>query len=79
MSFDLDILLNIPGATVEICSYQNDEVYLTLRLLTDDCACPHCERYTEDIHQNRPILIRDLPVFGKKSLPQDSPSSILLC
>lgn len=22
-------------------------------------------RYTEDLHQNRPILIRDLPVFGK--------------
>jgi len=66
MSLDLDILLNIPGASVEICSYQNDEVYLTLRLLTDDCACPHCQRYTEDIHQNRPILIRDLPVFGKK-------------
>jgi transposase len=67
MSFHLDNLLNIPGVTVETCSYQNNEVYLTLRLLSEGCTCPHCERHTEDIHQNRPILIRDLPVFGQQA------------
>jgi hypothetical protein len=29
MSFELDALLNIPGVTVEMCSYQDQEVYLT--------------------------------------------------
>lgn len=66
MSFELDALLNIPGVTVEMCSYQDQEVYLTLGLLTDSCVCPHCQNHTQQIHQNRPILIRDLPVFGKR-------------
>ncbi len=65
MAFHLDNLLNIPGVTVETCAYQNNEVYLTLRLLTEESSCPHCGTQTADIHQNRPILMRDLPVFGQ--------------
>ncbi|WP_445300921.1 transposase family protein [Microcoleus sp. BR0-C5] len=27
--------------------------------------CPHCNNYTEEIHQNRSILARDLSFFGR--------------
>jgi transposase len=65
MNFHLDTLLNLPSVTVETCSYQEDEVYLQLRVLAEGIHCPHCGNYTEELHQNRPILIRDLPVFGR--------------
>jgi hypothetical protein len=65
MNFHLDTLLNLPSITVETCSYYEDEVYLQLRVLAEGIHCPHCARYTEELHQNRPILIRDLPVFGR--------------
>ncbi len=65
MNFHLDTLLNLPSVTVETCSYQEDEVYLQLRVLAEGIPCPHCGNYTEELHQNRPILIRDLPVFGR--------------
>ncbi|WP_425335113.1 transposase family protein [Nostoc punctiforme] len=28
-------------------------------------VCHHCQNYTEQLHQNRPILVKDLPVFGR--------------
>ena len=65
MDFHLDILLNLPNVTVESCIYQDDEVNLILRFLTEGSCCPHCGSYTEELHQNRPILIRDLPIFGR--------------
>lgn len=64
MNFHLDTLLNLPSVTVETCSYHENEVYLQLRILAEGIYCPHCGYYTEELHQNRPILIRDLPVFG---------------
>jgi transposase len=65
MDFHLDTLLNLPNVTVESCIYQNDEVYLILRFLTEGCSCPYCGGYSEALHQNRPVLIRDLSVFGR--------------
>ena len=65
MDFHLDILLNLPSVTVESCIYQDNEVNLILRFLTEGSCCPHCGSYTEELHQNRPVLIRDLPIFGR--------------
>lgn len=65
MDFHLDTLLNLPNTTVENCTYQDNEAYLGLRFLTEESSCPHCHNLSEELHQNRPVLIRDLPVFGK--------------
>jgi transposase len=35
------------------------------RALGSRIVCPHCDNYTEELHQNRPILARDLSVFGR--------------
>lgn len=65
MDWHLDILLNLPNVTIETCCHQENEVVLKLRFLTEQSGCPHCEKLSQELHQNRPILIRDLPVFGK--------------
>ena len=65
MDFHLDKLLNFPNITVESCSQQTNEVYLKLCLLNEEVSCPHCEKLSSEIHQDRPILIRDLSIFGQ--------------
>ena len=65
MDFHLDKLLNFPNITVEGCTQQTNEVYLKLRLLNEEASCPHCEKLSSEIHQDRPILIRDLSIFGQ--------------
>lgn len=65
MDFHLDTLLNLPDITVESCTYQDEQVYLRLRFFTNKSDCPHCHNPSDELHQNRPVLIRDLSVFGK--------------
>ncbi len=66
MDFHLDSLLNLPNVTV--ISYQRQEGYIILKLefLNEGITCPHCQNYTDDIHQTRPILVKDLGIFGQQ-------------
>lgn len=65
MDFHLDTLLNLPDVTGESCIYQDDEVYLILRSLTEGRDCSYGGNHSKELPQNRPILIRDLSVFGR--------------
>ena len=65
MSFHLDYLLDLPGVRVETCTEVEATISLRLGILADGMSCPHCQKYTEELHQNRPILVRDLPTFGR--------------
>ncbi|UIE36204.1 transposase family protein [Leptodesmis sichuanensis] len=65
MDIHLDRLLNFPHVTVESCIQKDNEVYLKLRLLNQESSCPHCKKLSSELHQNRPILIRDLSIFGQ--------------
>jgi len=38
---------------------------LDARVVASGIICPHCNNYTEKLHQNRPILARDLSAFGR--------------
>ncbi|MBD1869000.1 transposase family protein [Cyanobacteria bacterium FACHB-471] len=66
MDLYLDTLLNLPNVTVEICSQVEDCIYLQLKFLNSGISCPACSNYTDGLRQARPILIRDLPAFGKR-------------
>ena len=66
MSSPLDSLLNLPGVTVEghsLCSW----LYLSSseNTLTPEIVCPHCSKLTQELHQIRSILVRDLSTFGQ--------------
>lgn len=65
MDFHLDTLLNFPNVTVESCTQQSNEVHLKLRFLNEESPCPHCSQLSSELHQNRPIVLRDLSIFGQ--------------
>jgi len=65
MSFHLDYLLDLPGVKVETCIQIEGQIYFPLSALASGIVGPHCDNYTEELHQNRPILARDLSVFGR--------------
>ena len=64
MDFHLDGLLNLPHITIEKC-IKNDRKNLKVGFLTDYATCPHCQKSTDELHQIRTILIRDLPISGQ--------------
>ncbi|NMG10342.1 transposase family protein [Brasilonema sp. UFV-L1] len=59
-------LLNLPGVAVESYESFQDSVSFQLKVLAKGMCCPHCRNYTEELHQIRPIVVRDLPVSGKE-------------
>jgi transposase len=65
MDIYLDSLLNLPNTTVESCKQEEDKITLKLRFLHNRSNCPHCNMASNELKQNRPMLIRDLAVFGK--------------
>ena len=65
MDFHLDGLLNLPDITIERCIKNDTKTILKVGFLTDYTTCPHCQQSRDDLHQIRPILIRDLPISGQ--------------
>ena len=65
MDFHLDSLLNLPHVTVITCQQKEGFIILKLELLNEGIICPHCQTYTDDIYQDRPILVRDLSICGQ--------------
>jgi transposase len=65
MDFHLDGLLNLPHITIERCIKNERKTILKVGFLTDYATCPHCQKSTDELHQIRPILIRDLPISGQ--------------
>ena len=78
MDFHLDSLLNLPNVTVFTCSQKEGFIILQLDFLNAGIYCPHCQNYTDTLHQNRPILVRDLSICGLfVYLPLSAPSILL--
>ncbi len=65
MDFNLTKLLKLPYTTVLSCQQQEEFICLNLELLNEGMICPHCQTYTDDLHQTRPILVRDLSILGQ--------------
>lgn len=65
MDWHLDSLLNLPNVTVATCTQEAEQVFLELALLNEAAPCPHCQTCSDKIHQNRPVFVRDLAIFGR--------------
>mgnify|MGYP003449921193 CR=1 FL=1 len=65
MDFHLDALLNLPNVTVFTYYQKEGFIILKLELLNEGIQCPHCQNYTDHLHQTRSILVRDLSIFGQ--------------
>ncbi|WP_460205442.1 transposase family protein [Scytonema sp. NUACC21] len=58
-------VLDLPGVTVESCDSSHDSVCFQLSISAKGTRCLHCCRYTEELHQKRSIVVRDVPFCGK--------------
>lgn len=65
MDIHLTHLLNLPGILVETCSHLEDSICFQIGYVASGISCPHCNKYTEELHQIRSILVKDLSAFGK--------------
>jgi transposase len=65
MDIHIDTLLNFPDVTVESCTQELGNVFLKLHFLKERADCPHCNQLSNDLHQTRSILLRDLSIFGQ--------------
>jgi transposase len=65
MDFHLDHLLNLSYVTVSSCQQQERFIFLQLDFINDGILCPYCQTYTDNLHQTRPILVRDLSICGQ--------------
>ncbi|NER93135.1 MAG: ISL3 family transposase [Symploca sp. SIO1B1] len=65
MKSPVDLLLNLPGVTVAGCSQIEGFICFHLKILTQEIDCPHCGQSTKELHQIRPIIVRDLPACGQ--------------
>jgi len=62
MDFYLDRMLGLPNITVSSYFEKEEFIILQIQLLHEKVKCFSCNFETDDIHQNRPILIRDLSI-----------------
>ena len=65
MDFHLDTLLNVPDIVADSYSITLDTIVIKVRLVNDGINCPNCNEYIHKLHQIRPILVRDLSIFGQ--------------
>lgn len=65
MSIHLDSLLGLPNVSVETVIQTEESITLNLVVLSEVINCPHCGKQTDEVHQNRPVLVRDLSIFGR--------------
>ena len=65
MDFCLDTLLNLPNVIADSYASTLDSIFVKLQLINAGINCPNCNEYICQVHQTRPILVRDLSVFGQ--------------
>lgn len=57
-------LLGLPNVVVELSSGIEASICLHIKFTNTGINCPHCHSYTQEIHQKRSSLVRDLSAFG---------------
>ena len=61
----LDKLLNFPEMTVKKWGQTSEGFFLHLARVNSGINCPHCQQKTQELHQLRYLLVRDLPAFDQ--------------
>lgn len=61
----LDSLLGLSGVYIQEFVELEHHVVLKLELTSKEMICPHCGQTITKMNQNRPILVRDLAIFGR--------------
>jgi len=64
MNTELTNLLDLQGVQVESKDISQEAIFFNLTISAKGTYCLY-SHYTEELHQVRPILVRDLEAFGK--------------
>jgi transposase len=65
MLFFLENLLDLPNVRIRNVIKEGKEAFLLLGCLKEEVTCPHCSNPTDELHQTRSLLVRDLPISGQ--------------
>jgi transposase len=65
MLYFLENLLKLPQVSIQNVIQEEREIFLILTCTEEKVKCPHCEHLTDELHQTRHILMRDLPISGQ--------------
>lgn len=63
---ELTDLLDLPGIAVTGYRKGQDEIRLFVELEKASATCPHCGVRSTRRHSQKPVMIRDLPCFGRR-------------
>jgi transposase len=64
MDWNLNRLLKLPNMIIIKVQEIEDMICLHLESIKDGINCPNCGKYTDNIHQTRSVLVRDLSICG---------------
>ena len=60
-------LLELKDAIVTNISSTNEELHVHFRLKRKACSCPACGTVTDQVHDYRTSILKDIPISGKKT------------
>lgn len=58
-------ILNIPNYEVVGVETNDEQITLDIQSTMKDAKCPRCGKYSSELHENHPRIVRDLPISGK--------------
>ena len=58
-------ILNIPNYEVVGVETNDEQITLDIQSTMKGAKCPRCGKYSAELHENHPRIVRDLPICGK--------------
>lgn len=65
MLYFLDNLLKLPKVSIQNVVQEGQDVFLILECTEEKVKCKYCENLTDELHQTRYVMVRDLPISGQ--------------
>jgi hypothetical protein len=65
MLYFLENILKLPKVSIQNVIQEGEEIFLILDCTEEKVKCKHCENLTDELHQKRYVMVRDLPISGQ--------------
>jgi len=65
MLYFLENLLKLPKVSIQSVIQEGQEVFLILTCTEEKVECQYCSSATDELHQTRHVMVRDLPISGQ--------------
>lgn len=65
MLYFIENLLKLPKVSVQNVVQEGEEIFLILSCTEENAKCKDCGNLTDELHQRRYVMVRDLPISGQ--------------